>query len=136
MQTKDSFTPHDMKTSLLEIHSYDAKNPVGTLENRFYDQKQTFSNLTQLLLLVDQLQENLQFPQTTMEKRQFTPSPDPTARPMAPPDADSPLATFQLSIYFRQNASWQGNLIWIEKNTAAQFRSALELTFLLDSVLS
>lgn len=47
-----------------------------------------------------------------------------------------PLATFQLSVLFRQNASWQGRLTWLERAEEARFRSVLELVGLLDSALA
>ena len=34
---------------------------------------------------------------------------------------------------FRQNASWQGNVTWVEKGIEESFRSALELIMLMDS---
>jgi len=39
-------------------------------------------------------------------------------------------------VIFRQNASWQGSLAWIEKNIEEPFRSALEMFMLIDSALS
>ncbi|MBR4934676.1 MAG: hypothetical protein IKZ01_02260, partial [Anaerotignum sp.] len=47
----------------------------------------------------------------------------------------NPLATFELEIIFRQNASWQGNIVYVEQNLSSAFRSVLELFTLLDSVL-
>ena len=47
-----------------------------------------------------------------------------------------PLATFRVSVLFRQNASWQGTLLWTERAVDAQFRSVLELIRLLDSALT
>ena len=44
-------------------------------------------------------------------------------------------ATFEMRILFRQHASWQGELLWLEKNTRQYFRSVLELITLLDSAL-
>ena len=49
---------------------------------------------------------------------------------------DSAIATFQISILFRQNASWQGNVLWVDENMESQFRSALELVSLMDNALS
>ena len=46
------------------------------------------------------------------------------------------MATFKLSILFRQNSSWQGSVLWLEEDSEAQFRSALELVKLIDSVLT
>jgi len=42
-------------------------------------------------------------------------------------------ATFRVRIMFRQNASWQGTVYWIEKNKEENFRSVLELFMLMDS---
>lgn len=45
------------------------------------------------------------------------------------------LATFSLRVIFRQNASWQGAVSWLEGGREENFRSALELVFLMDSAL-
>ena len=44
-------------------------------------------------------------------------------------------ATFEMRVLFRQHASWQGELLWLEKNTRQSFRSVLELITLMDSAL-
>ena len=44
--------------------------------------------------------------------------------------------TFAVRILFRQNASWQGSVTWLEGNREESFRSVLELIFLMDSALS
>ena len=38
-------------------------------------------------------------------------------------------------ILFRQNASWQGSVLWREGGQEERFRSALELVLLMDSAL-
>ncbi|MBQ3122632.1 MAG: hypothetical protein IJC14_00585 [Firmicutes bacterium] len=45
------------------------------------------------------------------------------------------LATFNIKILFRQNASWQGLCGWLEGKQEQSFRSVLELFFLLHSAL-
>ena len=45
------------------------------------------------------------------------------------------LCTFAVRILFRQNASWQGSVIWLEEKREESFRSALELVLLMDSAL-
>ena len=42
-------------------------------------------------------------------------------------------ATFVVRIQYRQNASWQGQVTWAEKDKTVPFRSALELLKLIDS---
>ena len=40
-----------------------------------------------------------------------------------------------VQIQYRQHATWQGKVLWAEKNETKQFRSALELLKLIDSAL-
>lgn len=44
-------------------------------------------------------------------------------------------ATFVVQVFYRQNATWQGQVVWSEKNQTKQFRSALELIKLIDSAV-
>lgn len=41
--------------------------------------------------------------------------------------------TFLVKILYRQNHSWQGEVVWAETNERRYFRSALELIRLIDS---
>ena len=45
------------------------------------------------------------------------------------------VATFLVNILYRQNASWQGTVTWVESDKTANFRSALELFVLIESAL-
>ena len=51
------------------------------------------------------------------------------------PASRGELATFAVRIIFRQNASWQGSVVWLEGEREESFRSALELVLLMDSAL-
>ena len=44
-------------------------------------------------------------------------------------------ATFLIIVRYRQNATWQGTISWVDKNEKQQFRSALELIKLIESAL-
>ncbi len=44
-------------------------------------------------------------------------------------------ATFVIQIQCRQNATWQGQIVWTEKKQTQQFRSELELIKLMESAL-
>lgn len=44
--------------------------------------------------------------------------------------------TFIVQIKYRQNATWQGQVVWAEKNKKMYFRSALELLHLIDTAMS
>ena len=43
--------------------------------------------------------------------------------------------TFIVQVQYRQNATWQGQVIWAEENRKEHFRSALELIKLIDSAM-
>lgn len=42
-------------------------------------------------------------------------------------------ATFVVQVQYREHATWQGTINWVEKNEEKPFRSALELIKLIDS---
>ena len=43
--------------------------------------------------------------------------------------------SFEVSVRFRQNATWQGEIIWAEKKLKQNFRSVLEMLKLMDEAL-
>ncbi len=47
---------------------------------------------------------------------------------------DKTKATFILHLQFRKNDSWQGTIQWVERKESLQFRSALELMKIINSV--
>lgn len=44
-------------------------------------------------------------------------------------------ATFIIKVLFRQNATWQGQIQWVEKKKTQNFRSDLEMLKLMDEAL-
>ena len=119
---------------LICVDSYEGGVPRG----RLYlpgQQGQRFDSLSQLLLRAEQLLEQGGAQSFTIP-RIFA-----LAKPLrsAPCDADElargKAATFEMRVLFRQHASWQGELLWLEKGARQSFRSALELITLMDSAL-
>jgi len=51
-------------------------------------------------------------------------------------DAGSTIGTFEITVKFTQNATWQGHIYWVEKNKKQSFRSAMEMLKLMDEALS
>jgi len=43
--------------------------------------------------------------------------------------------TFEIEVKFVQNATWQGQIYWAEKNLKQNFRSVLEMIKLMDGAL-
>ena len=122
------------QTMLVCVDSYEGGVPRG----RLYlpgQQGQRFDSLSQLLLRAEQLLEQGGAQSFTIP-RIFA-----LAKPLrsAPCDADElargKAATFEMRVLFRQHASWQGELLWLERNARQSFRSVLELITLMDSAL-
>ena len=51
-------------------------------------------------------------------------------------DIGSTKGTFEISVKFMQNSTWQGQIHWVEKNQKQNFRSALEMLKLMDEALT
>ena len=56
--------------------------------------------------------------------------------PTSPLEQDGTRCTFEIAVKFRQNATWQGQILWTEKNLKQNFRSALEMLLLMDEALA
>ena len=92
--------------------------------------------MTQFLLGMEQVLDAMDFPRAFTATRTFA-SPPPYST--GPPETECPMgqkATFAVRILFRQNASWQGAITWLEGKREQSFRSVLELILLLDSALN
>ena len=51
-------------------------------------------------------------------------------------DIGSTKGTFEITVKFMQNSTWQGQIHWVEKNQKQNFRSALEMLKLMDEALT
>jgi len=128
---------NEFRTTIVCIDSYDSGIPVGRLFNPQNKGPVPFHGLTQFLRQMEDLLNDLRFPQSFTELRTFGPAAP--QRPRTEPADTAPegkLATFSLRVIFRQNASWQGSVLWMNQGREESFRSVLELIFLLDGALN
>ena len=126
--------PWSQQTILLCVDSYENGVPRGHMY--LGQEGQCFDSLSQLLLRAEQLLERNGGIQSFTTPRIFS-----LVRPLGDASCDAErlsrgtAATFEMRVLFRQHASWQGELLWLEKNTRQSFRSVLELITLMDSAL-
>lgn len=124
------------RTTLVCVDSYHDGIPQGRFFNPACPQGTVFRSLLQFFAAMDQLLNQLKLPQAFTLMRSFAPAAParelPARQEICP---QGQLATFSLRVLFRQNASWQGEICWLDGSQAQPFRSALELAFLLDSAL-
>lgn len=123
------------RTSTVCVDSYQSGILNGRLYHRSVESGKTFQCLTQLLQEIENTLDSMNFPKAFTAVRRFA------AVAHTPADAaqeEEPVgkkATFAVKVLFRQNASWQGSVTWLEGKQEQSFRSALELIFLINSAL-
>ena len=132
--------PEDFRTSVIRVYHYEDKNPSGFFYNRYYGQEMAFSNLTRLLLLMEDMMDEMECPQASVRSRRFGKGQKAAerasiAQELLPRPNQEAIATFKVKVLFRQGASWQGKLSWTDEKAEMPFRSTLEFIKLLDSAL-
>lgn len=125
----------EYRTTLVCVDSYQNAVLAGRFYNPYLTDGECFQSLVQFLLKMEDLLDGMQFPQSFTAARAFAPPPDRMAAPPEPELREGKLATFAVRVIFRQNASWQGSVTWLEGGREQSFRSVLELILLLDSAL-
>lgn len=127
---------NEFRTTVICVDGYDKKEFSGRFYNPYCDGER-FESLTQMLLRMDDMFNEMRLPQSFTAVRAFGSGGE--ERPKNIPGVaaqEGRLATFAVRILFRQNASWQGSVTWLEGGREESFRSVLELIFLMDSALT
>ncbi|WP_095176226.1 MULTISPECIES: hypothetical protein [Blautia] len=114
----------------------------GRLYQCYEEEPWRYKNVVQLLRLMDNLYDIISYPQASTESRSFVKKekePSQRLEKRVPQDEilkqNGQVATFVIYVQYRQNATWQGEVIWKEKGMKQHFSSALELIKLVDSAL-
>lgn len=129
------FIPSGRNEVVIRIYSYQENCPQGTISGPRISTPASFASLMQMLAIMEHMMDQAKTPQRGEETRTFQHTE--VRRPAAErAPGEKPLATFHVNVLFRQNASWQGMLLWADKGMDAQFRSVLEMIGLMDSALT
>ncbi len=118
-----------------------AAGSSGRLYHRYGKEPGLFQNEYQLLTLMEELMDRIGYPQASVEMRSYGKKNPETGRGEKPPAVSAEevagqqgrCATFLVHVQYRQNATWQGEIFWAERQRLQTFRSALELLKLFDS---
>ncbi len=118
-----------------------AAGSSGRLYHRYGKEPGLFQNEYQLLTLMEELMDRIGYPQASVEMRSYGKKNPETGRGETPPAVSAEevagqqgrCATFLVHVQYRQNATWQGEIFWAERQRIQTFRSALELLKLFDS---
>lgn len=120
----EKLQPCSAHDALVTISTYDNGAVSGYLIHPRLDAPISIRSLSQLVCLLDQVKK--------LESVPSKPTNEDTISLASLPR----IASFTISVLFQQNCTIQGKLVWNEKQMEATFRSALELIYLLDSVLA
>lgn len=100
----------------------------------------SFKNEYQLIKAMEALMEEIGCPQSSVELRTYGQKPRPLKEKPKPVTGREAVleqrgreATFIIHVKYRQNATWQGEVIWVEHGEKKSFLSVLEMLKLLDS---
>ena len=112
----------------------------GAMTGQFYfsgldTEGAPFESLVQFLVEAEHELDQAGFPQSYTARRSFSSGPPEPTAAVAREQAGQ-VGTFDIRLLFRQHASWQGTVRWVEGGSEMPFRSVLELMLLIDSALS
>lgn len=127
---------NEYRSTTVCIDSYENGVLTGRLFNPYLDTGQGFESMTQFLFRMEQLLDTMNFPQSSTATRTFAETPKDWQPQRTNEFRKGQAATFVVKVLFRQNASWQGSVLWQEGGKEQSFRSVLELIFLMDSALN
>ena len=132
-----------------EIVSYGSDGLRGELYSQYLDTPYAFACLTQMIEKMEEIFDTKGFPEAFMTPRVFGASNrkakeydvvrndimKDTINSIIQPESNGLKCTFEVTVRFRQNATWQGQILWAEKNIKQNFRSVLEMLKLMDEAL-
>lgn len=117
---------------------------AGRIYHSYAKEPGRFNNIVQLLRFMETFYNQISFPQAAVSLRKFVknnwetpqkPTEEKMARDMVLEQRGA-CATFLVYVQYRQNATWQGRLTWMEREKSLEFRSALEMIMLIDNALT
>jgi len=128
----------------------------GLIYHQYADEPISFNGVASMILEMENLFDEWDFPQRGLAERKFDKKKENHKRPVPETEDDKlkieiisdahgvrnvqnkkgKLATFVIQVVYRQDASWQGHVIYQEDNEKLDFNSALELIKIIDRAVT
>ena len=132
-----------------EISVYDTGRMRGLLYSQYLEEPYEFFSYMRMIEKMEEIFDSKKFPQAFMTPRKFSDAKpgikkreaerNDTMKDAIKQNQQEETAgskcTFEITVKFRQNATWQGQILWAEKNLKQNFRSVLEMLKLMDEAL-
>ena len=137
------------------IDRYNGNDWNGKIYTRLNKEAINFRNIGEMLDVLENIWNTIGYPQESMVNRRFSTqeklaskkelvrvsyfedgTKDKIKVELSEADMEKRRGeqdTFIVRIQYRQNATWQGHVTWVDENKTVPFRSALELIKLIDS---
>ena len=125
----------EFRATTVCIDSYDNNVLTGRFYNPYLSGGKDFQSVTQFLLEMEKALDSMDFPKSYTATRTFAHTPENITDYLESEYSPGEIATFVVKVLFRQNASWQGSVTWLEGQQEQSFRSVLELILLIDNAL-
>ena len=134
-----NMVPSTASQVLIKVEESANAQMAGRLYSPYLGRGAAFADVVELANRLDDMFDEMQFPQAAMSYRQFGGKAGPASR--KPDGAVEPIepgepGVFRVHVQFRQNADWQGTVAWAGGPPEQRFRSTLELFMLMDSALA
>ncbi len=125
------------------IEGHDGADMQGLLFHPGLEMAWRFNGLVKLMQRCEQIYNALDYPSPAYRLRNIRAKKESEGKELddlkeesvgfVPQDKEKP--TFIIRVQYRQNASWQGSVQWVEKGMKRNFRSTLELIKLMDEAI-
>lgn len=142
--------PVTAMSNIVKIYIFSSENLElsGYLYSDYFEASCEFKTAWEMVDILERLYNRLSFPQAGFEFRSFEDKGSKNARTEVglvsntrhdqneAAAEQSSNATFVVRVQFRQNATWQGTVDWLDGKKTKHFRSTLELLKLMDEAVS
>ena len=129
-----------------EVTAYGSAGIRGRLFSRYLEEPYIFVDLIHMIHKMEEIFDLYGFPQEFLSPRTFKGGKSGVKKISVERnndmshelqiERDGTKCTFEITVKFRQNATWQGQILWAEKNLKQNFRSVLEMLKLMDEALT
>ena len=126
---------NEYRNTMVFVDSYEDRVLRGRYYNAYLNKAVHFSSTIELISEIEKMLNEMKFPQAFNKLRRFGDDSFDLVEDEEVPEHGK-VATFNVRVLFRQNASWQGNVTWIDGKKEESFRSVLELLILMDSAMT
>lgn len=135
--------PNTHKYFTIAVNGFEQKRMDGLVGHASRTGTAAFHNVMQLVHILNDMFDQIHYPMSTVEPRQFNRKslktggdyPVEFSGPAEGVFLKGKLATFRIHVQYRYHATWQGNITWLECGTTYAFDSFLQLMKVFDLVL-